>query len=198
MSTINAWAQEPLQSQYLFTNFEVGTVNFQTGPALKATLNYNTSTEELFFMKGDTAYIMTGLEKIKSIVIQNRTLIPYNNIFYEELATKHAVLYIRYVAIPTPRLDTGIGNEENLAKSAIASIKWVAKDQRPNHFLKKKEEFYLKKNDLYILVKNVNSLEPFFPGQLKEIKQFAKVNGIDLTKKEDLIRLLDAFTKKVL
>lgn len=192
-------AQEDKISQYVLPDFESGIIKFKVGADLKAKLNYNTLREEMLFMKEDTVLVMAEVDKIDAIYIKGLKFIPNGNMFYEEISFKNSSLYVRHTAtlIP-PAVDTGLGKTENSAQTSISTVKWqfgVYNFILPEYNIKRKNEFYLKKNNQYIHIKGVNSLAQFFPEQFKEVKNYIATHKIDLRNSKEFAQVLDKFSK---
>ncbi|TCC91639.1 hypothetical protein EZ428_07710 [Pedobacter frigiditerrae] len=191
--------QENKVSQYIFPDFESGIIKFKVGADLEAKLNYNTLREEMLFMKDDTILVMAEVEKIDAIYIKGLKFIPNGNMFYEEIPFKNNSLYVRHTAtLIAQAVDTGLGKTENSAQTSISTVKWqfgVYNFILPEYNIKRKDEFYLKKNDKYIHIKGINTLAEFFPNQFKEVKDYINSNNIDLNNKKGFAQVLDKFSK---
>lgn len=191
--------QENKVSQYILPNFESGSIKFKVGADLRARLNYNTLREEMLFMKGDTVLVMEEIGKIDAIYIDGLKFIPNGKMFFEEIPFKNNSLYVRHTAtLIAPAVDTGLGKTENSAQTSISTVKWqfgVYNFILPEYNIKRKDEFYLKKNDQYIHIKGINSLAQFFPDQFKEVKNYISTNKIDLRNSSEFVQVLTKFSK---
>jgi hypothetical protein len=193
------WAQEERVSQYIFPDFEMGIVKFKTGSDLKANLNYNTLTEEMFFKKGDSAFVLAETQKIDAIYIKDRKFIPVDEVFYEEIPAKNLSLFIRHIAtLNAAAVNTGYGTTKNTSQTTLSSLRQVNGTYNfalLKYDIQRKEEFYLKQRQKYVHIKSANSFDQFFSNQSKEIKNFIAANQIDLAKSKDVIKLIDNFSK---
>ncbi|WP_316783770.1 hypothetical protein [Pedobacter frigiditerrae] len=191
--------QENRVSQYILPDFESGRIKFKVGSDVEAKLNYNTLREEMLFMKDDTVLVMAEVDKIDAIYIKGLKFIPNGNMFYEEIPFKNNSLYVRHTAtLIAPAVDTGLGKTENSAQTSISTVKWqfgVYNFILPEYNIKRKNEFYLKKNDQYIHIKGVSSLAQFFPDQFKEVKDYIATHKIDLRNSDEFGQVLAKFSK---
>jgi len=72
-----------LNAQYLFDQFQNGTIESKQGNQLEATLNYNVVKETVHFVKGGNILSISEPETIKQVTFGSKEFIPVQDRFYE-------------------------------------------------------------------------------------------------------------------
>jgi len=191
-------AQEELPgkelSHYVFPAFVDGTVKKKSGEIVKASLNYNTITEEMIFDQAGQKLALDKLEDIDTVYIQDKKFVPFEKVFYEVAANTPVALFIQHKSeIIPPGNNTGFGTSNTSAITNLTDFKTSGsayKLQLPEDFkIRSKTAFWLRKNNNYALIKTEKNVEDLFPDKADAIKKFVKTNKINFKNPDDLIKL---------
>ena len=68
---------------FLYNQFKDGFVLMKSGVVEDAPLNYNTENQSIYFIKNEKQMMLTGLEEIDTIYLQNKKFVPVKSNFYE-------------------------------------------------------------------------------------------------------------------
>src|SRR5882762_7578841 len=83
-------------STYVFDHFIDGTVLLKTGAIEPASLNYDADNQSIIYTQTGQYMILTGLEKIDTVYIQEKKFIPAEDKFYEVGTYTPIGLFISY------------------------------------------------------------------------------------------------------
>lgn len=181
---------------YLFTQFTEGTVKQKSGETNKASLNYNTITQEMIFEQGDQQMALDKTENIDTVFIQPKKFIPVGKVFYEVATNTPVALFIQYQTdIIPPGNETGFGKSETGAITSVSDLKSSGKLYKlklPDDYkLISKTRYWLKKDDKYISLKNAKDLKNIFPEKAVAIKDYLKTNKANFKNIDDVIKLIE-------
>ena len=193
-------AQNPNQPvkliQYVFDQFNPGTVKLKSGKSYKQNLNYNTITNEMVFVDNGKFVAIASPESVDTIYISDRKFIPLNNKFYEVLVTGPMPLLAELTATVSEE-GTSIGYGSTTTTSATSSYQSLIRDggayglKLPDGFkVTPKQEFYILKDDKLERISNERQLAKIFPDKKDVIKDFVKKTNTNFSKSEDVAALV--------
>lgn len=196
--SLAAQPEEPAGKElfhYVFPVFTEGTVKMKSGEMHKATLNYNTITEEMIFDQAGQKMALDQIETIDTVYIENKKFVPAGEVFYEMATNTPVALFIQHKSdVIPPGSNTGFGTSQTSAITNISTIKnsgSLYQLKLPDDFqLVSKTIYWLKKNNNYYVIKNTKDVQDRFPEKAGAIKDFAKANKISFKNEDDVVKLI--------
>jgi len=195
-----SYAQHPIQTvklvQYVFDEFTPGTVKMKSGAISKQNLNYNIITNEMVFEENGKFAAIAGPENVDTVYIADRKFIPLNNKFYEVLVNGAMPLLEEFTAsVIEP--GTSIGYGSTTESGAASSYQSLIRDggayglKLPDGFkVMSKQAFFILQNGRLEKVGNEKQLIKVFPNKKDVIKDLAKKNNTNFSKREDVAALV--------
>lgn len=186
-------------SQYAIDSFSTGFVKTKDGKVFRQILNYNIITGEMIFNDGDKLLAIAHPENVDTVIINERRFIPFGNKFYELLAgTKTSLLQEFTYKIDQPGTSIGYGMQtENSGTTSISALirnGGINDLKLPDDFkVIQGFQYWILKEGKIVKAGSASQFAKIFPGQKEQLKQFAKDNHIDFSKKEDLVQLVNKF-----
>ncbi|HMK05535.1 MAG TPA: hypothetical protein VK489_15145 [Ferruginibacter sp.] len=196
--TTNAQAEEAKNlPNFLLPEFSSGIIKFKSGETKTAIINYNTVDQEVVFQQKDGYMVLDDPGQIDTIFVANKTLVPFNKVFYELVVTGPLTLFIQHKSnaehqgTPTvfgaktyatnntyPRQVYGPTGTINLRvpddfKIVNATEYWVRKNGEMDKFTTKRQ--FLK----------------IFKEREKELSKFIDSNSISFKNISDLVKLFN-------
>lgn len=192
------WAQQTDHelSHYLFAQFNEGIVKQKSGEENNVSLNYNTITQEMIFENGDQKLALDKIENIDTVVILSRKFIPVGKVFYEVVTSTPVALFIQYeTAIVPAGSETGFGKSQTAAITNVSDLKSSGKLYQlklpEDYVLNSKTKYWLRKDGLYIDIKNTKDVKNVFPQKSAVISDYLKTNKVSFKNTGDVIRLIN-------
>jgi len=195
-SGINAQNETPQTlPQFLFPAFAKGIVKMKDGRKLAAVLNYNMVDEEMIFEQNKKYMVVDKPEEIDTVYLQNRRFVFVDKVFYEVVASGKVTLYIqhksRYSEKGTP---TAYGmstkTSANYKYSSVQTGNQVRFLEIPDNVTVTPAIVYWANiNGEMKKFTSQNQFIKLFPGSEEKIKEYIKVNNIDLKSREGLMNL---------
>ena len=179
--------------QFLFPDFSKGIVQMKDGRKLTATLNYNIVDEEMIFQQGNEYMVLDKPEEIDTLWLQNRRFVYVGKAFYELVAKGKAGFFIQHKGQYVQEAsNTAYGmkspTNQNIKVTTYKAGNQVRVLEIPDNVIVSTTPIYwveisgeLKK------FTSQNQFIKLFPGKEEEIKEFIKVNNIDLKSREGLM-----------
>ena len=182
---------------YLFDDYTAGTVLMKNKSRIQSPLNYDAANHVMMFKDKDEDMILTQLEAIDTVFIDNRKFIPTGrSMFLEVLKLDNGILYINWKL-------------EQLAKGKLGAFGQVSQNSVDAYDVDlvrgvsgKKEskgtEVYetLNKSEYWITIhdkpgkfKNKKTLLKLYPGKETTIEAFIKNNKVDMNNPDDIGKL---------
>lgn len=191
------WAQDSAHelSNYLFAQFNEGVVKQKSGEENKVSLNYNTITQEMIFENGAQKLALDKIDDIDTVVILSRRFIPVGKVFYEVATSTPVALFIQYeTAIIPPGSETGFGKSQAGAITNVSDLKSSGKLYQlklpEDYVLMSKTKYWLKRDDLYVNVKNIKDVKNVFSEKSAAINDYLKTNKVNFKNTGDIVRLI--------
>ena len=195
----SAYCQDELPGKeiqhYVFPAFTEGTVKQKSGEINKASLNYNTVTEEMIFDKEGKQLALDKLENIDTVYIQSRKFVPFGSVFYEVATNTPISLFIQHRSqLVPPGNNTGFGSSQTAAITNISDLKAAGlayKLKLPDDYkLNNKTIYWLRKNNNYYIIKTEKHVEDLFADKADAIKKYVKDNKINFKNHQDLVKVI--------
>ncbi len=183
-------------THYIFPAFTTGEVHKKGGEIIKASLNYNTLTDEFVFDENGQKLALDHLEVIERVDVENRSFIPVEKGFYEVVVTAPVALCIQYHSdILPPGNETGFGksqtgaitNANDLKRAGMAYALQLPADYK----ITTKKTFWLKDKNKFKLVKNAQDVKNVFINKKDDINIYLRENKVNFKSEEDLIKLVE-------
>ncbi|MEP6685040.1 MAG: hypothetical protein ABJA35_17325 [Parafilimonas sp.] len=182
-------------TQYLFPEFNEGSVLQKSGTVTKTMLNYNTLTQEMIFKQGDQNLALADPASVDTVYLNNRKFVYANNAFYDVALNDTVGLYIQYTSdIISSGAETGFGKTQTSAVSGITDLKSSGKAYAltltDEYTIKNKTNYFLKKDGKFIAVNNIKDVKKVFAGKEALIDDYAKKNKVSFKNADDVIKLV--------
>ena len=202
-----AQGQGVFLSHYVFPEFREGVVVKKSGSVDKATMNYNSLTQEVIFMQDTTKLALAETNTIDAVYIGKAKFIPVESVFYEEVETDNTVkLYVQHeckVTSVDAGKDIGFGMTSqttaivNLSSlNSPSGLKLVYDLKLPSGYkVTPFSEFWLKTGSKFIKITNTKQLQKALPGKEALINEYIKTNKPDFKNREDMINLIKTLGK---
>jgi hypothetical protein len=176
--------------------FVKGTVKLKNGRSEVAIMDYNKLTEEMIFDKDGTRLALDSLEKIDTVYLDEHTFVPHDKVFYEVLVKGRVSLFEQnkcnllaagYPAGYGTTSETGASRSVSmLTNSGRAYMLHLPRD----YHVTDASQFWIRKGGNYYKANNASQIIKVFPDKSKEIRQYIKVNNLDLKNPADVVKLI--------
>jgi hypothetical protein len=199
----------PLKEQYLYNEFQQGTVFFRNATSLPAMLNYNHLYGEMQFIntKGDTLALVEEYS-LKKIAIDEEVFYYVNKAGFVEVITAHLPVKlakkqnleiikstVKLVGVSNSTFAGGPGNNINGNSGSTytprLSYRKLYTQKAPGELqlAKQTSYYFIDRNERIYLAKK-STLLKLFGRHKKAIEQYVETHQIDFTREEDLKKLL--------
>ncbi|CAN5399592.1 hypothetical protein BH11BAC3_BH11BAC3_00790 [soil metagenome] len=190
---------KPVQiSHYVFESFTKGKVLLKSGAVSDQLLNYNSITGEMIFDNGGKLLAIGDPAAVDTVYIEGRKFIPVSDKFYEILTTSSTPLMLEFsCTVEDPSVSIGYGN--STPGTNYGTVKNLNGNSRA-YELKLPSDFKITPAYTYWIYKagkfqkanNAQQLSKIFSGKKDFIKEFVKENNTSFSKREDVIKLVQA------
>lgn len=197
-SSSYAQLKSVVRTHYIFPKFTQGVVLMKSGIKNEVSLNYNSVTEEMIFIKKGTklAIAKTDLDYIDSVFVGKRKFIVLNKNFVELIHQSKWHLYIEHKCkLKEPGKSSGYGSTSET--SAISSRSGVMLGgsfyelELPDGFKIEPYTYYwLKKNGELKRFANMTKLKKLYKGKKDLFKVYVKKHGVKYNNQESIIQLI--------
>jgi hypothetical protein len=180
----------------LFEHFINGSVRLKNGSVEQAPLNYDTQNQSIVFKKEDQILVLTNIESVDTVYMQDKKFVPVANGFYEVvMPTTQIGLYITYGNNKKPLVatteHTGTTRRANTDVSNTVSGVYVSRPFNANYTLEITKHYWLRRGNSFYKANNEKQLIKVFPFKHNElIKNYIKENNIDFSKQADVVKLV--------
>jgi hypothetical protein len=184
------------ESHYVLPDFMEGYVKMKNGRIETAFMDYNKLTEEMIFAKNGTLLALDSLEIIDTVSIESRKFVPHQKVFYEVLVKGPVSLFVQHKCNLIPAGQpagyggtTETGASRNLTSLTTSGRAYKLKLPRDYH-VTDAPQYWMRKNGIFYKANTAGQITKGFPEKSKEIKQYIKVNKLDLKDPKDLVTLI--------
>ena len=179
----------------VYPNFTNGTVYFNSGERLDASLNYSLLTGKMLFLSDQGIMEISNQKNISHVNISGVIFIPENGVFYQVIREGEDGLYFQYYGKLIPAGSPSLyGTTSNVSSAlSLAEIGVIAnKLEMPSDYkVKVENQYYWYRNGKYTLFTTVKDACTAFKGHDKEIKSFLKEKNNKLKTHQEHLDLLD-------
>lgn len=196
-----ALAQADKTTPYVFPAFTQGNVLQKSGGTTSASMNYNTLTQEMLFMQGDTKIVLDLSDNVDTIYLQDRKFIPVGQLCYEKLTDTKVALYQQHFSKTIKHgknadLDQQVNN--TITSANAQGIRTTSgpkgptyEDKLPEGYeLVPQDEFWLKQGKSFYSAKTLKKIAKVFPDKEAAMEAYVKDNKLDIAKAVDLAKLV--------
>lgn len=190
-------ARDSVVTHYIFSDFLDGIVKKRSGEQLELALNYNTLTEEMIFIRDTEKLAIAYPGEVDTIFVGGKVFVPVKNAFYEKLTNTAIPLFVQNkVFILRGGKEIGYGNKIETGSinsvSTLTSNSQVYKLQLPQDYsLVDHSVYWLFRKGEFVQVTSARKLESLFPDKAKDIQRFVSDNNIDISHRDDLVKLIE-------
>lgn len=180
----------------LFEKFMEGKVLMKSGEIESAPLNYNTDDQSIVFIKNGQYLVLTGLDAIDTVYIQNKRFIPVNETFYEVVASNSVALLAGYSNKGRPLVATadhnGSSKQSGAQVSNTVSDTYVNRIYKGNYRVEISKNYWIKK-DSYVNKANSKKqfVKLFSSKQRNLIEKYISERNIDFANEGDMVSLVN-------
>lgn len=182
---------------HLFKEFTKGSVLMKDGRVEEAFLNYDTEYKSIVFKKEEKVLILTDLQSVDTVYIQDRKFIPALDIFYEVVPGITGIgLYITYSnkkkpIMASPDHEGTTKQTGNQANNNVASA-YVSRPNQLNYAVETSSQYWLRRGNSFYKVNNETQVLKVFPFKDNAaIKNYLRENKTDFKKLEDVVKLVN-------
>lgn len=168
----------------------------KTGVTTDALLNYNALTEEMIFENNGVRLAVAQIEKIDTIIINNRKFFPVNGKFFELLCHSKYDLYAEHkCTIKDPGKPSGYGGSSQTSATSTYSS-YFSGNRVYDMKLPESVETnpyticWLKKDGTLIKFMSLRQLSKFFEEKSSQFKTYVKENDVSYNDQKSLIGLI--------
>ena len=191
-----------LGQQYLFAEFEEGTVLKKDGSYARGKMNYNLVVGEMQFIdpQKEEVLALAEITNVAAVSILGRFFVPFSSKgeFLEILTDGTGSLGVKRRTVARPYGKEGAYGTINTS-SSIESIQTVTSDGKPEtisvsdyKLITSQSLYYLLTNGKSKLILNKKTILNAYPKSThSQIELFITEGNIDLRKEDDLIALID-------
>jgi hypothetical protein len=193
--TIDIQAQRDT-AQYVFPDFEIGSVKMKNGQTEFALMNYNKLTEEMIFIKNGVKLAIDSIITIDTITIGSRLFVPQQKIFYELLVKGPVSLFVQHKCNPIAAGNpSGYGETtETGAAKSVSSVYYSGVPLQKltlssDYHITDDTQFWIRRNGVFYKSNTGSQIIKAFPERAKEIRYFIYKNKLNLKHTNDMITL---------
>ena len=181
---------------FLYEHFMDGHVLMKSGVVEKAPLNYNSEDQNIYFIKNGIYMILTGLNEIDTIYIQQKKFIAIGEKFYEVISentsTKVLVSYTNKVRPLTATADHN-GSEKKSANEVSNTVSdvYMRRNYKAHSSIEIIRQFWLSKDGKLQKADTPKQIQKFYSAKSSaEIDKYIKENSLNLNLENDVVKLV--------
>jgi hypothetical protein len=182
--------------QYLFPDFQKGSVILRDHPEIKCKLNYNFLLDDIIFIdENGKKMALANQQDLLKVYINDRTFIPSSKGYYEVIELGVVSLVYKWTCSISDQGRQGALGITTDAPSVV-QMNRISFDAREWKLDVSKEVVvavevlpFLKIKSKFIPVKVAKDFIKAYPGKSSEIKKYISQNPVDFKKEADLKRL---------
>jgi|WetSurMetagenome_2_1015567.scaffolds.fasta_scaffold00941_4 hypothetical protein len=189
--------------QLLFPDFTSGVIKMKSGKTSTASLNYNTVEEEMLFEQNAQFYVVSKLDEIDTVILNNRKFVPVDKAFYEVIVKGNISIYVenrnRFAPVGT-KTAYGLTSQTN-GPTSINTVRRGGQmrtlDIPENVEISEATLYWVKVGGVMNKFTTERQFSKIFPGKEDKIKDFFKKSKIDIKTAEGL-KILGKFCNEQL
>lgn len=176
----------------LFSKFLPGSVIFKNGAEQKASLNYNSSNQQILFIGNQQYLQLDQLELIDYVKIGSIKFLPIENRFYEETDSKEVFIsYSNYIVARSVGSDKGSTSLRNAGEvNNTANVYYNGNFKNQNAIALQKVYWINNGQGLKRLI-SIEDFAKVFDAKKAQVKEFIKNNSFNYNTTADVLHLID-------
>jgi len=178
----------------LFSQFREGTVLQKNGTIATAQLNYNTENQTFLFKQNGQNMILTGLDNIDTIYIEEKKFIPAEDKFYLVATATEFPLLISYTYKPIPLQaqaeHTGTSRRTSNVVSNNVSEAYLSRRYQGQYDIAFIPQFWLMRGHSLYKANTEKQIARALPQKETLISEYIRNNKPDLRREKDVIDLI--------
>ncbi len=196
-SLISQTTSDGSMPQYYFQDFAEAKIIMKNGQVQTPTLNYNTVTEKMVFIRDGKYYDIANPEMVDTVIIRDVKFVPVGNAFYEVLIGTEPALLLQYKGEVLPAgKPVGYGGTSQLAASTYLSSVDLSGGRYnlplPSDYIVKTEpKYWIRKDGGMVSFINEKQFLGLFPEKSDKLRDFIKKNRIKIDRIEHVIKLVN-------
>lgn len=196
-SLISQTTSDGSMPQYYFQDFAEAKIIMKNGQVQTPTLNYNTVTEKMVFIRDGKYYDIANPSMVDTVIIRDVKFVPVGNAFYEVLIGTEPALLLQYKGEVLPAgKPVGYGGTSQLAASTYLSSVDLSGGRYnlplPSDYIVKTEpKYWIRKDGGMVSFINEKQFLGLFPEKSDKLRDFIKKNRIKIDRNEHAIRLVN-------
>lgn len=183
---------------FILEDFTDAKVYFKNNTVTVAPMNYDASTNRMFFMQNDERMELTNTHAIDSIIWPGvGKFITNKNSYLEEIKLTNGVAYIQWKlknAYLGSRGAFGVTTQAKVEQVYLRTIGvYSTKDEKVVDIYQQKNDnsYYLKINGEFHKVNSLKQITKLFPAHKDKIETYAKNKKVDMKETLSILQLLD-------
>lgn len=180
----------------LFNEFVNGTVLMKDGRVEASLLNYDTENQTIVFKQGEQVMILTGLESVDTVMLENRRFVHLEDKFYEVVPGQQPInLFVSYTNKKTPVISspdhTGVSKQAvSTANNNVAGA-YLSRPNQLNYTVSIFNHFWIKRENSLHKADNEKQLLKVIPSKYAPaVKNYIKENSVNFDSQADMSKLL--------
>jgi hypothetical protein len=179
---------------FLYDHFINGYVLLKSGVVEEAPLNYNTDDQSVYFIRNGKYMILSGLEEIDTVYLQNKKFVPLKSNLFEVITDSLGTsVFITYSNLKKPLVATaGHGGSSRQSANEVSNTvtSTYVNGGKLNHTSVEIEKHFwiIRKKKMY-RADNLKQLKTAYPSNAREIEKFITDNQINFILNEDLLKV---------
>ncbi len=196
-SLISQTTSDGSMPQYYFQDFAEAKIIMKNGQVQTPTLNYNTVTEKMVFIRDGKYYDIANPEMVDTVIIRDVKFVPVGKAFYEVLIGTEPALLFQYKGEVLPAgKPVGYGGTSQLAASTYLSSVDLSGGRYnlplPSDYIVKTEpKYWIRKDGGMVSFINEKQFLGLFPEKSDKLRDFIKKNRIKIDRIEHVIKLVN-------
>jgi hypothetical protein len=166
---------------------------------VKALLNYNSLTEEMIYIDKGIKLAITdkSLATIDTVFIMDKKFVPVKNKFFESICHSKFELYIEHKCfVDSPGKPAAYGGTSHTSSSTSYSSVFLEgmklEMKLPDGYeVQPYSCYWIKKNDAFIMFKNMRQLKNLYPTKKELFKTYVKEHNVEYDNQESIIRFIE-------
>ena len=179
---------------YLFDHFTSGTVKLKNGALESTPLNYDAENQTIVFKAGGQNMVLTGLENIDTVYLQDRRFVPAEDKFYEVGTPTPIPLLISYSYKMHPLTATtdhdGTAQKDNNQVSNNVSEVYTNRRFQGHYSVTFTRHYWLRIGHSFYKANTEKEVIKVFPRKEVAIKEFIVANKTSFGSEGDMAKLI--------
>jgi len=178
----------------LFDHFTGGTVKMKNGALESTLLNYDTENQTILFRQGGQNLVLTGMDNIDTVYLQDKRFIPAEDKFYEVGTSTPIALLISYTYKTHPLTATtdhdGTVQKDNNQVSNNVSEAYTNRRFQGHYSVTFTPHYWLRIGHSFYKANTEKEVIKVFPRKEAAIREFTAANKVVFGRPDDMIKLI--------